>query len=230
MNATPDRRVATAVVASVALVFAIVISGAPRPVRPSDAVLKSLVQFMVRGGRTSARVDYVTHRTTPAGQVRDSTVTNWFRAAPYLSMDLAGDALRIVTTKRGAQCVTTDLGIQCLPVAARATPDDGSMLAFGAVRTAHRYALTDHGSRRVAGEVAQCFRLTLRRGEPAVAAFGDRLDVCYAADGVVLASEISRAGTVDTRTAVAVHRGVTQTEIDQLLRKHATANLRGIAS
>ncbi len=228
MVATSDRRTATLVVALVAMVFAVVVAGTPKPHRSSEAVLRELVSLLYRSDHRDARVEYDVERVTTVRRTSRTQVTTWFRDQPYLVMTLAGDALTVVTASYRASCIAATSNGDCLQEAGGGGRVDSSVGIFAAVHVTHRYSAVDLGRRNIAGEPARCFRVELLPGAEVIDGLGTKVDLCLAGDGVLLRSEIDKPGGRDSRVAVSARRGVSAAEIARVVVRYGDHTLRGI--
>ena len=239
--ASPDRRIATGVVAIVAMVLAIVIAGTPKPQRSQDAILRDVVQLLARGDQQDARVQYTNVRVAGNGRRTENAVTTWFRTKPYTRLLLAGDLLQIETDTISAQCVgsnsidnvvaknTADgagdqraAAVTCLP-RDRTTNRDSSEGFFVAVRVRRAYTVSDLGTQKLVGEPARCFRFAVAPHHDPIAQLGNRTDLCLSERGVLLRSEVETSGRRDERTATAVRYGVDASELDRVVARHASS-------
>ncbi len=232
MGTPVDRRVATGFLALVVGVFAVILSSASTPEVNHQRALKSLVQLLVQGGRTESRVVYSVRREptigNQVGSGRELVLTAWLRDKPYLHLELSEDSLHIATAKLGVNCFGSSIGIQCVRDGVVPERDDGSATLFAEIQIWKRYEIVAQYQRRIADQNGECFRIRLRPGATMMISLGTRLDLCLNHDGIVLFSLIVRPDSLDTRTAVRVKRGVTTTEIADVLRKHADPSLRSL--
>ena len=237
--ASPDRRIATGVVAVVGLVLAIVIAGAPKPHRSQDAILRDVVQLLVRGEQQDARVEYTNMRRDAKNRRAASSITTWFRVEPPTRLLLAGDLLQIETDTISAQCVGSNriddiLGnseeensngravgaARCLP-RERASKRGSAEGFFLAVRVRRAYSVIDLATHRISGESARCFRFVRLKNHDPIGQLGDRTDMCLSPRGVLLRSAVEAEGRLDERTATDITYSVDERELDRVVEQYA---------
>jgi hypothetical protein len=207
-----DRRVAVGAVflALLAVVVAVAGSDAPQPARAGDAsdALLRLARARDRGSwlvefgfeRRFADGRHLAERTTEA----NAPPLHATASGTNVSVDFGTKVARCSKTPDGARCIEEPQGTT-LPLAE----------VYRVVLRARGYTARYLPGRTIAGERAQCFRLrATRAGLPDL---GQETDLCYAADGVPLYTEVRRAGATDTRTARSVRRDVTARTVRSLL-------------
>lgn len=226
-----DRRAAAlayglSVVAVAATALTVSLAPVPRP----DAS-GAFLDLLETGRDATARVVYSFERRREDGQRLDGEIVALHRGSLTLVSALGalsgrdGDRELFCTREEGREP-------SCLERAAFGEPGTEAnaerdlLEGFGAVARAGHYAVTDDGSRTVAGEAASCFAVE-RRSEVPVPGATRSARYCFASDGVLLSAEVERPGSVDDRTASHVARVVDEGDVTALLDEFgATSWLR----
>lgn len=207
-----DRRVAVGAVllALLALVVAIAGSNAPAPARAGDAT-DALLVLARRRDRGSWLVEFTFERRFADGRSLSQETTE-ANAPPLHATALPTDVTVDFGTKV-ARCTQTPDGPRCIE---ESEPKSVPLAeVYRVVLDAGGYTARYLPDRTIAGERARCFALrATRAGLPDL---GRESDLCYAADGVPLYTEVRRSGVTDTRTARTARRDVTARTVRALL-------------
>ena len=231
MAVPPDRNVARAALAVAAMVFAIVIATVESPTRSAatrrtdPSVLRALVQFATRSDRLDVRIDYGLERSTTTGLRLTADFVSWFRANPLLIVRSDAGSFVADSEHSHVDCRQSSTGDQCFESSARARSASGAELYFDAIRIAQRYRAETGPARRIANEKATCFRIVKLVGAVTIPSLGDRLEICYGADGAMLLTDIVRGASHDVQTARRVRRGFDVVGYEALLRRFRNAPL-----
>lgn len=208
-----DRSARVAVLVALAIVAAAVAFAGRHSLRRDDPQLtlaRELLTLAARGDAVSYRAEIVVTRDAPDGVHLVRDVTEWVRAQPRLVVTSDDATTTISDSTRTWVCTSIDGAASCLPAreggVARAITPYGVAIASG------RY--------RVVRDTAPgCWTLARRTGRAALGGIGDRLDTCFAPDGVVLSTVVAHDGVIDRRTVRSVVRRVDQAELDALARR-----------
>lgn len=192
------------------------------PAAPHDPQARAeLLELFDRGQETTWRVGFAFRRELSDGRILEGTLVELHRPPDHLTAAF-GSVNGVLRGERVA-CAATEDGTVCDRPRPAAT-DDGVLEGLAVLTTGAEgaYAVTAGAPAVVAEEVARCYVLTARPGDRAVT-LGDRLEYCFADDGVPLRILVDRGTSVETRRALAVDRSVTDADLDGLLAKGVAA-------
>jgi hypothetical protein len=217
-----DRRRAILVlcVLAIALVLCAATSDAPLPkaARRDPAAAFELVQRLRAGERADHLIEYDFARSNPQGAVQ-SIVTEGRRGR--LSLSIAGDTLTLRLPDRVLVCERVSSTASCFR-----KPGDASLPTSQVIAVAVALGAYDVAPGRVAdiaGERGHCFDLRVNKGH-ALSGLGQRSELCLAADGLVLSTDVWSGDARESRTAQVVHRRIGDAELDELLARFKAPN------
>ena len=220
MERGADRRRARACVALAAVVFAIGVASSPVANRVGrDQRLQTLVRLASASERLDARITYQLERIVPSGESLVVGFESWQRHVPRLTVRADAVSMVVDNQQMHLECREQPDGVVCSSSASRLATTDASRLYFVAVRVTKAYRVVERPNRRIAGENAECLQLVAEDGETRVAALGERLELCFAADGALLMSDRISTDSHDRQVADRVQRGFDITAYKRLLEK-----------
>jgi hypothetical protein len=185
--------------------------GADRGTTSDPHAAAELVALARAQERGSWLVDFRFRRALHAGGSFDQRVTEANR--PPVHVTSSGSAVTVDFGDRVSSCTDTADGPRCIDQ--RDDPSLATSVVYRDVLRLGAYTVARTDDRTVAGEHAQCYAL-VAKGRP-LPPLGDRSEQCYAADGVPLRSEVTRARANDTREALSVRRDIPASALKALL-------------
>jgi hypothetical protein len=176
-----------------------------------DGAAAQLVALARAQERGSWLVEFRFTRALHGGGSLDQRVTEANR--PPLHVSASASSVTVDFGDRVASCTDMADGPRCIE--RRDDPSLATSVVYREVLRLGAYTVERTDDRTVAGEHAQCFAL-VAQGRP-WPQLGDRGEQCYAADGVPLRSEVTRARATDSREAVSVERDIRASALEGLL-------------
>lgn len=202
------------------MVFTIVVASSPVANRVGrDQRLQTLVRLARASERQDVRITYRLERTVPSGESLVVGFQSWQRHTPRLMVREDAVSMVVDNEQMHLECREQPDGAVCASSASRLGTTDASRLYFVAVRVTKSYRVVERPNRRIAGERAECLQLVAEDGAIRIAALGERLELCFAADGALLMSDRFSTDSHDRQVADRVQRGFDVSAYKRLLEK-----------
>jgi hypothetical protein len=182
--------------------------------RPSVHARDALLALATKQQQATWFVQYDFERVLTNGQKLSQRSTEANR--PPAHVTASGGTVTVDFGKKTASCTATSGSAHCTE-----SPTDPSLApaeVYRVVTSIGAYSVAELNDRTIAGERVSCFRLRATR-TTTLPSLGPRTDLCFAADGVPMFSEMTTASATDTRVAVSVQRKVTNAMLDGVLHQ-----------
>ena len=185
------------------------------------AAANRLIALMQRGEHATYIADYAISEANGRFQ---STETVAQTTGTYL--ERAGSSLQIQHNGVAYDCESAGVNGGCARVGAvqKSLPDSEVILVANLIGA---YGVFRAGSRTIAGEKAECFRLAAISSAHELSGIGNEEDACYAADGIPLRTRLVKATGIDERVAQRVLRTWDRRAISSLLAGFESPSLGG---
>ena len=209
----------------VVTIVATIADGPPRhlqsagPIASDPAALRLLVRLAARGDDLDVTVDYELRRTVAGGKSLSVQFTSWFRSTPRLVARTDASSLVADTDRAHVECRDETSDSQCVQTSAHKRGSSTAFAVFGAVQVEKSYSVNRVATRRIVGEAGQCFAVALREGFSALAAFGTKIELCFATDGALLRSDLVSSQRRDVQEARKLRRGFDRSAFAQRLKR-----------